>query len=200
MKTICILLVTVFSFQIQANSLKSYYGYKDMSEILHILNGEKFLFKGRKILSGYNSTQSCAYVSDKAIIVENYCYPVRNYPARSLTLISLEFGVVELYEETGGMDVRSITQSTFPEDVQKVFPKSFQHITIDELDIMLETLYRQYNPACWAIKRDQPSPVEGFNCFKVPRDDYAAWLDSLMGYVLNKNLWDALYVDLKSHF
>lgn len=189
----------VFAFLFSLNSHARYLT-KNIGEILQILDSDHLVYKGRKKFFGYNSTQSCAYIGQKTIIIENYCYPNRNYPARSLTLVSLDFGIVELYEETNGFDVRRISQSSFAEDVQRVFPKNFKNLTVDELDLLLKTMYDQYTPACWAMKRFRPDPLEQSNCYKVPRADYALWLDSLMDFVLDKNAWDNLYADLKNYF
>ena len=71
-------------------------------QVLNDLESEMFLFKERGRAYGFYSTDSCLYVSKKILIQKDYCYPQKNYPAKSYSIISRKFGWVKVYQEKIG--------------------------------------------------------------------------------------------------
>jgi hypothetical protein len=71
-----------------------------IQEIVSNLQEVEWVYQGRQVLNGYGSTESCLYTSDKAVLLEHYCWPKRKYPAKSVTILSREWGVTQLYQET----------------------------------------------------------------------------------------------------
>ena len=59
------------------------------------------------------------------LVIKNYCYPKKRYIARSFTLISKEFGMVELYEEDFDFIIqRKVTLDEFPEFMANTYRKT----------------------------------------------------------------------------
>src|SRR5437868_3337636 len=94
---------------------------KSVADLLNTIESEQLVYKETGKAFGFNSTQSCLYASPGFIVLKNYCFPKRPYPARSFTIISAKFGLIEIYQEslTEKIEKRDVRIDAFPEPVQK---------------------------------------------------------------------------------
>lgn len=182
------LAVAFFFHPIESNAVDLH----SPSEILQIIESEEFRYVDRALLFGYYSIESCVYVSSRVVVVEHYCFPDREYPARSLSLWSHEFGLVELYEEDLGNTLkRDYQQSEFPGALDEFLPQDLQSVHANTISSIMEKMYTLRNPACWATNYDwysQGRPSVG--CFEFAETELPNWWGSTaLGFTQNENAW-----------
>lgn len=172
-----------------------------MNELMTMIESETFIAKGRGKLYSYISTESCLYVSEKVAIFKNYCFPVRNYPARGYTIISAEFGMIDIYEEKQpGIIKRDITISEFPEILLPYLTTPFPQMTVTGLNAMMEKVYHQFNPGCWSTNFSFYTERADANCTVNTNvvEGFAEWSDETQLIVLNEETWNQLYKRIDS--
>jgi hypothetical protein len=160
-------------------------------DLINKIESSEFTYKGRGIVFGFNSTESCLFVSEDMAILKNYCYPSRNYPARGYTIISKEFGMIDLYEEKLPDALkRDIRISEFPEIIRPYLTTSFPDASVMGLSQMIEKLYYQFNPGCWSTNYGWENGSNITNCSSgINVINFDAWSQETQQIVSNEKEW-----------
>lgn len=202
MKKLILLSLVLFTTLSQAQSLTA----RPINELLDVIGKEQFTYKETGMAFGYISTQSCLYVSPKLIIFKNYCFPVREYPARGFTIISRKFGMIDLYEEKiPGLVKKDITISQFPEILLPYLSTAFPDVTLQGLNAMMEKVHYQYNPGCWSTNFSFYTETEDANCTIDTQNvsGFPDWSKETQEIVADEEVWNLLFdmIDsrLKAH-
>ena len=169
---------------------------KSMNQLIDAIDREEFTHKGTGRLFSYISTSSCLYVSENLAIFKNYCFPVRQYPARGYTIISAEFGMIDLYEEKLPVGLkRDITLSEFPEILAPYLTTPFPMATLEGLDAMMEKIHYKYNPGCWSTNLSYYTETKDVNC--TIRTDavsgFEEWSVETQEIVADEETWNLLF-------
>ena len=148
MKNLIILLTVLFtSLTAQAQTLEA----KSLKKLLAQIEATDFKFQERGMVFGFNTIQSCMYVGNEIVIIKNYCWPVKKYPARGYTIITPEVGMIDIYEEELPSIVkRDFLITQFPSVLAPYLRQPFPSASLGDLSQMMAKLHYQYNPACWS--------------------------------------------------
>ncbi len=150
---------------------------KPVAEMIRMIEESTFKFQEHAMVFGYNSIQSCLYTSDQFIVIKNYCFPDKKYPAKSFTVVSPKFGIVEIYEEhlSASIHKRDVRIEDFSETLRKHLQPPLNDLKIRDLNKVFETLYYQYGPGCWSTNFDYNTHEPVANCTKGDVVDFEAW-------------------------
>lgn len=188
MKTILILSVLLFSTLSNAQVLKA----GSIPELVEKIKTTNFTYKETGKIFGFNSIHSCLFVSAEIVIFKNYCYPVRNYPARGYTIITREWGITKLYEEkVPGILIRDIGIDEFPVLVAPYLERNLPDYSLTELSGIIEELYPQYNPGCWSTNFSKYTETNDVNCSLAQEnvENYAQWAADTQAIVNDESAW-----------
>lgn len=192
MKKLFILFTLVLSFpSLRAQVLEAH----PFQEMLNALQKEEFTHKERGLVFGFNTIQSCLFVSKEFAVFKNYCFPVRNYPAKGYTIVSKKYGIIDLYEERLPEALkRDIRISEFPELVAPYLTHPFEEMSVLKLNDIFETTYYQYNPACWSTSYSPYHEIPEANCTIDSQivSGFDSWSQETQKIVLNEQTWTAL--------
>lgn len=171
-----------------------------LSQVIQLVTELAPTYKERGLAFGFHSIESCLFVSQKLVVLKNYCYPKKNYPARGYTLISPIFGVMEVYEEVrkGGLIQRDVRITSFPEDLQKIFDASMENINIPAANTILETVYKQWGPACWTTNLSPSTGQPEQGCLKEDLANFNDWSSESLLLVTEPLKWNQMLRDLLS--
>lgn len=159
-----ILTITLFAAT-TLTSLAQTLEAKSVLALMEKIGSSSFSYKERGKIFGFNSIQSCLYVSEDIAIFKNYCFPVRKYPARGYTIISKEFGMIDLYEENlQGILKRDIQITQFPENLAPYLTTPFPQSSLEGLSAMMEKIYYNFNPGCWSTNYGWESGIPEATC------------------------------------
>ncbi len=168
---------------------------RNVSDLQKALKQERFTYKGRGLIFGFNSIESCLYVSENFAVFENYCFPARPYPARGYTIFSREFGMIDLYrEELPEVVKRDIRISEFPAFLAPYLTTRFPEASVGGLSDLMAKLYDQFNPACWSTNFDQYTERYAVGC-TIPTDrieNFGAWESESQWIVNDENIYEDL--------
>lgn len=192
MKKLILLSLVLFTTLSQAQTLTA----RSINELINTIDRQEFTYKETGMAFGYISTQSCLYTSPEVIIFKNYCFPVREYPARSFTIISREFGMIDIYEEKApGLVKKDFTISQFPEILLPYLSTSFPEVTLQGLNAMMEKVHYQYNPGCWSTNFSFYTETEDANCTIDTQNvsGFSEWAKETQEIVSDENVWNHLF-------
>ena len=165
---------------------------RNVTDLQKAIKRESFTYKGKGIIFGFENLESCLYTSKNFAILKNYCFPVGPYPARGYTIISREFGMVDLYlEDLTGVVKRDIRISEFPALLAPYLSSPIPESTVNGLSDILRKLYDVYNPACWSTNFDQYTERPAVGC-TVPNDrveNYSSWESEGQWIVGDENIF-----------
>lgn len=158
---------------------------KPVSELIRLIESSKFSHKEDGLIFGFFSIQSCLYVSDNVVILKNYCVPAREYPAKGYTIISAEFGIIDLYQEelVAGLK-RDVQITAFPDILKEYLGTPLAESKIQGLNEIIEKLYYQNVSACWSTNASYSTGLPVVACSAeniVNFDAWAAETQSLTG-------------------
>lgn len=191
MKTILLLVAVLFSSSSFAQKLEA----RSFNELIKKIEATEFTYKETGKIFGFISTQSCLHVSDEIIIFKNYCFPVRKYPARGYTIITREWGIVDLYEETyPGLLIREIQLDEFPVFMTPYLGEALPTYTLADLSGIMEELYPRYNPGCWSTNFSRYSETNEANCHApgMTVEQFDNWASETQTIVNDEKTWFAL--------
>lgn len=175
--------ITSYAVTLEAKSIK---------ELIKEIQNADLSYRETGKIFGFISTQSCLYTSDNIAIFKNYCYPVRDYPARGYTIISKEFGTIDLYEEKHPEVLkRDIQITTFPEILEPYLTTSFPSSTLNGLSSMLEKVHYNYFPGCWSTNFSFYTGSEDVNCNIDLGNvlNMSAWSEETQSIVMDERIW-----------
>lgn len=182
------LLVLSLSLSSQAQGLEA----RSFDALSAAIDEAEFEYRETGKIFGFNSTQSCLFVSQEIAIFKNYCYPVRSYPARGYTIISREHGMIDLYEEnfppTLKRDIR-ITQ--FRSILAPYLSTRIPDVTLVGLSNLIEKMHYRYFPGCWSTNYGYNSGVAEASCSVNPEtiEGIQAWADETQAIVNDETAW-----------
>jgi hypothetical protein len=197
MKTIFITIALMFTLSASAEGLTA----KSVKDLLQKIEASAFVYKETGKIFGYISTQSCLFSTDTMVIFRNYCFPVKNYPAKGYTIISPEHGVINIYQEDygNGHITHQVSIREFPEILKNHLPESLTKATLADLSVMIEEMYNQYNPACWSTNYSPYTLGADFNC-TISRSEvtgFDAWAVETQQLTNDESQWQAIHTLLQ---
>lgn len=191
MKNLLILSIFLFSTLSQAQGLDA----KSIPELVEKISKTDFTYKETGKIFGFDSTQSCLFVSEEIVIFKNYCFPVRNYPARGYTIITREWGITRIYEEKfPGLLIRDIGIDEFPVLVAPYLENSLPSYSLAELSGILEDLYPRFNPGCWSTNFSKYTETNDVNCTLNVSNvgNFTQWASDTQSIVNSESAWFGL--------
>jgi len=189
MKTIITAIVASFiSLSASAQTLEA----KPFQEIITAIQEADFKFQDRGMVFGFDSIQSCSYVSEDIAIIKNYCYPVKKYPARGYTIISAKFGMIDLYEERiDDLLKRDIQITQFPEIMAPYISSPLPQQNTEGLSGIIQKMYYKFYPACWSTSFSFYTESPDANCTVSTEyvQGFDAWAKETQTILLDETSW-----------
>ncbi len=176
---------------------------KSSPELVKKIDEATFAYTETGKMFGFVSTESCMYVSQDIVVFRNYCYPVRNYPAQGYTIITKEFGVIELYEEDAGSILkRDITITHFPSHLAPYVNSPLPALALKDYSLILEKLYPRYLPGCWSTNHSFYSERKEANCSTDTATviGFPQWAQETQFIVGEEDQWKSLMKSLNEKF
>lgn len=169
-------------------------------EVLYRFQATEFTYSGRGLAFGFSSVQSCIWLHRDFLVLQHYCYPKRNYPARGLEFWSREFGIVQIYEEVleDGVVKRDIRINEFPENAARAFPADFRVLDLEGINQISEKLYNRWNPACWSTNFDQNARAPEAGCYQTDISQFPSWAVETQNIVNQPEAWERIWEALKA--
>lgn len=167
---------------------------KSVADLLTTIEAETLIYKETGKIFGFDSTQSCLFASPGFIVLKNYCFPKRPYPARSYTIISAKFGMIELYQETLSEKVEKhdVRIDTFPEPMRKYVTGPLTETTIADANKIIESLYNQHGPACWSTNYSWADGTPSAQCNVTDVIDLDLWVNETQTLTSDIDAWAKL--------
>ncbi len=158
-----------------------------LEQSLEEIQSQNFVFRERGLRWDFFSIQSCLFAGEQVLMVQNYCFPQRSYPARGMTLFSRSFGVLEFYEETqGGEYFREIRLLAFPQDLSGVLEKDPSDMSLQDLNRLLQRMRSLDLPACWSSNSGFSEPGA---CYREDPLTHQPWLEEAQVLIDKRHLW-----------
>lgn len=200
MKKLFILILLSFSTLAVASAPKL--EAPSMRKLLAKIEATNFSYQERGMVFGYRTIQSCMYVGQDLVIIKNYCYPVKQYPARGFTIISPDMGMIDLYEEVLPSQIvkRDFQITQFPEILAPHLRQPFPSSTLEEMSLMIAKLYHQFNPACWSSNYSfsTEEPVASCTVATEEVQSFKEWAQETQEMTADLNEWYAIMDMLNS--
>ncbi len=153
---------------------------------------------------GFVTTQSCLFTAPGIIVFKNYCFPVRNYPAQGYTIISKEFGMIDLYEEemSDTLLKRDIRIDQFPAIMADYLQTPPEDLGLAGLSSTIEKMHYKYYPACWSTNHSYYTDTTDANCTKDPSAviGFSQWAQETQAFLANEVEWRAFIKFLNGKF
>lgn len=189
MKTIITAIVaSLISLSASAQVLEA----KSFQDIITDIQAADFTYQDRGMVFGFDTIQSCTYVSEDIAIIKNYCFPVKKYPARGYTIISAKYGMIDLYEERiDDLLKRDIQITQFPEILAPYLTTPMPEHKTKSLSGVIEKMYNRFLPACWSTSFSFYTESPDANC--TVSTDYVqgfdAWASETQTILLDETSW-----------
>ncbi len=168
-----------------------------IEELTQTIEANRFVLKEKAILSGYFSTQSCVWVSENMIVLEHYCSKEAKYPAKSLSVWSKKFGWIQFYEEDLGANLeRDIRLNEFADTFATHLPDDMTTLTVAEINSIIDTVYPEYNPACWSTNFDRNTELPQSACYRTEVEEHRMWLEEAQN-IVNTPAWSDYWNRIK---
>ena len=191
MKLVMLLAGLVVSGQVWAQSS---FTAVPFAQVIEETLSQEVEFRDQAMVFGYYSIQSCLYSGVEVSVLQHYCFPKRNYPARSFTLISKTFGVVYLYEEDLGPIVeRRVVIRVFPEDFNAHVAGPIDQWMIEDWNKVYSHFYNQPNVACWSTNYSRYQQGPDSRCTNGDIADFKSWSDETMALTADPKQWDQVF-------
>ena len=193
MKKIILALCTVFYFySLNAHAILE---AKSVAAMLTAIEGTTLVYKETGKMFGFDSIESCLFVSADFIVLKNYCFPKKDYPAKGYTIISSKFGMIDLYDEDFGNEIRKhdIQITTFPEPMQQYLKAPLTEATVESLNAIIKDIYYKFGAACWSTNFDYNTHEPVANCNVKGVTDFDVWAAETQAITNDKKAWNDLY-------
>lgn len=161
-----------------------------LSDLRMAVVGQFLPFKEQGRITGFFSTDSCLYSNDKIVILEDYCFPKKKYPAKSFTVFSQDLGMLQFYQELVGNYTQHVVRVLlFPEDLKQLLHKPIAEMTIADLNNIYAAKKKNLKPFCWATNHDLNTGNEIANCYLVDIKNYKDWSVETLHLVNDDSQW-----------
>jgi hypothetical protein len=163
-------------------------------DIINKVMSSEFQFKGKGKIFGYESTESCLFLSNDIAIIKNYCLKDKNYPARSFVILSQDFGIIELYEERLYYLIKKdIRLWGFQEILKKELISGFSEASLSSMSNVIEKIYTNHLPGCWSTNFDKMLRGSESRCSKsLSVSNFEMWSEETQDIVDSEKGWDQL--------
>lgn len=153
-------------------------------------------------VSGYATTASCLYTSGDLIVIKNYCAPKREYPAKSYTIISAKFGMINLYQEAVDSDLqkRDVRIDMFPVYMQKILKPNLANYKIADINAIIDNKQNAHLPGCWSTNFSFYTEQPDANCSTGDVQDFTQWSDETQKLTADYKQWANLFEQLNQKF
>jgi hypothetical protein len=193
-----LLLAALFTSTTQAQLLEA----KPLAQALEMALKTKLNYIETAKVLGYSSTSSCLYTSDDLIVIKNYCFPKREYPAKSFTIISAQFGVVQLYQETIDADLEKhdVRIDIFPAHLQQILEPKLNLYKISDVNKIFEKNESERFPGCWSTNFSFYTEKPDANCSRgIEVQNFTNWAAETQKLTADTKQWATLIekLDLK---
>lgn len=190
MKTIITAIVASFiSLSASAQTLEA----TSFQNLLTDIQEATFQFQDKGMVFGFDTIQSCTYVSDEMTIIKNYCYPVKKYPARGYTIISAKYGMIDLYEERldDNLLKRDVQITQFPEVIAPYLTTPSREQNTERLSDIIGKMYYKFYPACWSTSFSFYTETPDVNCTVATEyvQGFDAWAKETQTILLDETSW-----------
>ncbi|MBY0515451.1 MAG: hypothetical protein K2P81_00980 [Bacteriovoracaceae bacterium] len=176
---------------------------KSFPALLEEIQQTNFTYIETGKMFGFVSTQSCMFRSSDLVVFKNYCYPARTYPAQGYTIISKNYGIIELYEEVMDSTLkRDILISEFPALLAPYLNSPIPSLGLSDFSLIIEKMYNLYLPGCWSTNYSFYTEDKDANCSK-PVDGiigFAQWAQETQAIVNDEAEWKALIKFMNAKF
>lgn len=193
-------LLAVFILAISTQSYAQIFDAISTKELLQKIDSTDFTFKGKGRIFGYESSQSCLFVSEEIAILKNYCSSSSNGPARSFTVISKEFGMVEFYQEKISTIVKKdIRILDFAEIFKPLLINNLKDYTLSSISQMIENHYNLFRPGCWSTNFDRYTEEAMTKCSgQITLSNFEEWSQDNQQIVNNHTEWSSMMDSISS--
>lgn len=196
-----LLLITAFIITTLTSAKAQELKAESINELLGSLESTSFTYKEKGKIFGFMSTQSCLFVGKDFAVFKNYCYPVKEYPAKGFTIISPKYGIIDFYQETESSMIRRDIQITkFPSILVPYIQAPLENSNLPDLSAMIEELHYQYGPACWSTNYSQYTDAAEATCNTTGVIGEEEWKSETQTITNNLELWNKLMSRLETKF
>ncbi len=172
---------------------------KPVRDLIAFLQNAQFKYKETGMVFGFTTIQSCLYVSQDIVVLKNYCFPKKDYPAQGYTIISPKFGIIDLYQENlETVFKRDIQITTFPDILKDYLKAPLNNSDIAGLNKVIETLYYQYGPACWSTNASYSDLQPKVQCSTQEVVGFDLWAQETQNITGNLKSWKNLMQEVES--
>lgn len=193
------LLILLISFNAKAELEAT-----SFQELRSLIARTQFSYKETGKVFGFVSTQSCLFTAPGIAVLRNYCFPVRNYPAQGYTIISRQFGIIDLYEEQMSPTLlkRDIRISQFPSILAPYLDVAPDLLGLQGLSSTIEKMHYKYFPACWSTNYSYYLETPEANCTKKLADviGFPHWELETQTLLNDEASWKELMKELRAKF
>lgn len=205
MKNTIITILAIFTTLIGAASTVNAQNLeaKSFNLLMQQIESTRFTYRERALVHGFYSIQSCLYTSAEIVVLKNYCYPKKNYPAKGYTIFSRKFGIIDLYQEQlGDILKRDMNITVFPDALHQQMTSPMTSYRIRSLNTVLDHFYRIRGPACWStnFSRYTEAPDVQCNINKNEVSGFGEWADETQALTANVADWNRLISRLERIF
>lgn len=198
------LIALLFLFAVSTNSNAAVLEAKPLSDLIHSIHETDFKFIEIGKSFGFDATKSCLHVSADILVLKNYCYPKKEYPAKGYTIISPKFGIIELYQEQLSTTIqkRDVHYSVFSDDLRGKLDGDVSALKIADTNRVIEHFYRRQPAACWSTNFSYYTNKPDVNCNQAAVDviGLETWSRETQQLTGDEVLWKELIYNLEQKF
>lgn len=197
------LIAALFALALLPSFAQSDMEAKSFSALRQQVEAGQFRYVETGKMFGFDTTHSCMFKAPGLTVFRNYCYPVRNYPAQGYTIVSAEFGIVELYEENMGHILkRDVHISEFPAILAPYLAGTSPDMTLQDYSSIIEKMYYKFYPGCWSTNHSYYTEGADANCSKPTENvvGFAHWAQETQSLLNDAAEWKALMLELDQKF
>ncbi len=188
-------------------SFKSYaeiYEAKPFRDLMQTIDSLTFSHVDTAMVFGFNSIKSCLHVNSEMLVIKNYCFPKRNYPAKGYTIISPKFGIVELYQEdlSETIQKRDVSYDVFSHDLRLNLKGELSSVRIVDINKLFELFYKKNPASCWSTNFSfyTEKPEYACNHKSVGVIGFAEWANETQVITGNAKQWKELINYMENKF
>lgn len=197
-KILATLFIILSTASAEANLLEA----KPFRDLMAVVQSTDLKYTETGMAFGFISIKSCVYTSENMIVLKNYCFPKKNYPAKGYTIISPKFGIIDLYHEQLSEEIlkRDVRIDVFPEPLAPYVKGSLKNLTLADINKIVETTHYKYGPACWSTNFSFYTEAPEAKCNTSEVTDFEAWALETQTLLADQKAWLTLIDQLEAQF
>lgn len=196
------LLATLFVILSTASAEATLLEAKPFRDLMAVVQSTELKYTETGMAFGFISIKSCVYTSENMIVLKNYCFPKKNYPAKGYTIISPKFGIIDLYHEQLSAEIlkRDVRIDVFPEPLAPYVKGSLKNLTLADINKIIETTHYKYGAACWSTNFSFYTEGPEAKCNANDVTDFDAWALETQTFTADQKAWLTLIDQLEAQF